>query len=182
MVKASSRREIRFGKASLKKPLILTVTSILGRPRSFERNHFESDDPPRLLVPDGSYAEQSQDLRDVVALGSHGCRPPHHDADRLRITALFFEIAPQQVVREPLSDLPTRARSAAPSGPRSRSCAPSEARSPARASGTRKVRRARTHPQTGEQVPHLFGRAHQARNDLLGRKAQRPLHAGIGEA
>jgi len=34
VVKASSIKEIRFGKASLKKPLILTVTSTLGRPSS----------------------------------------------------------------------------------------------------------------------------------------------------
>ena len=34
VVKASSMRVMRFGKASRKKPLILTVTSIRGRPSS----------------------------------------------------------------------------------------------------------------------------------------------------
>ena len=50
-----------------------------------ERDHLEARHPPRLLVPDGSDAEQGEYLGDVVALRPHGRRAPDHDADALRI-------------------------------------------------------------------------------------------------
>src|SRR3712207_8498015 len=57
-------------------------------------------------LPIWACPEERQNLRYVVPLGSHRRRAPDHDPDGLRIPLLFFEVAPQKVVRKPLPNLP----------------------------------------------------------------------------
>ncbi len=69
-------------------------------------HELQATDPPRLLLPHGSHADQRERLGDVVAHGPHGRRAPQHEPDAAREGTLLLAVALDQGVRQLATDLP----------------------------------------------------------------------------
>ena len=155
---ASSRRAIRWGKASRKKPEMRSTTSTRGRPSSAAVDELDPGHPAGFVLPDRPDPEQGQGLGHVVAPGAHGRRPPHDQADGLRVATLVGEVAFEQPVGQGLARPPTPAGTGGPSGRPSRSCARWAGRGPSPGWGRR----------SGPGGTHRPSRAASTRSDLVG--------------
>ena len=140
---ASSSRSTTWGKASRKKPLMRSVTSMRGRPSSASGIDFEAGHPLALWAPRRPDAEQGEGLGDVVAAGAHGGRAPQHQPDGGGVGAGLGEVALDQAVGQAQSRPPTPAATGWPWGRPSRSCARWAARGRRPGSARRSARRGR---------------------------------------
>ena len=104
---ASSSIATTCGKASRKKPLIRTVTSMRGRPSSASGDRLETGHPPRGVVPHRPDAEQCEHLGDVVARRPHRRGAPHRQPDRRAGTSpVSAQVALDQRLGHRLPGLP----------------------------------------------------------------------------
>ena len=120
------------------------MTSTRGRPSSASGMTSRPVDPPGLLVPHRPHAEQGERLGDVVALGAHGGRAPHDEADGARVrspVSARWRSTSRSARARPTSH--ASARRAPPWGRPSRSCGRSAARGRRPGSARRSGRRGR---------------------------------------
>ena len=138
-----------------------------------QRDHLEALDPAGVGVPEGSHAEQGEDLGDVVALGAHVGRAPHHEADGAGIRAGLGHVAFDQPVGQRPADVPRQRRGhrlgvdgvEVATGRQHVGAAPRGC--PAGAGGHVAA------GEAGEQVGELVGRAPQVGHQRRGDPAQR---------
>ena len=69
-------------------------------------NHFDAGKLPILRPPYRPYAEQCQNLRHIIAMGTHGTGAPDADGDTFRIAAGFAQMTRQYLVRQLGADPP----------------------------------------------------------------------------
>src|SRR5450830_848059 len=75
-----------------------------------QRNHFNARHLSVAGTPDWLYAEQTENLRDVVAMGAHGAGAPDANGNAFRIGPGLAQMTLQYPARQLLPDPPGRLR------------------------------------------------------------------------
>ena len=71
-------------------------------------NHFNACDAAIFGLPNWPHAQQGQHLGNIIAIRAHGASAPNADANAARVAAFFPLIAPNQIISQVLTNLPSR--------------------------------------------------------------------------